>query len=825
MAQSRFLMPTALRIAISGILCSTSLAQAADSSPNNVLEEIVVTATRHEENLSKVPISVTAITQESLDIKGIKDINDVARFTPGVNVDNSGTSNISIRGISSSGGAGTTGIYIDDTPIQMRTIAFNPDEALPKSFDIDRVEVLRGPQGTLFGAGSEGGTVRYITTPASLTQSSVYSRDEISYTQGGKPSYEVGLAGGGPVIDGTLGVRATVWFRNDGAWIERVDPNNPSNVVDSNANQQRTALLRLSAVWKASDSVTISPSIFYQDRKANDGSVYWPLYSNPGSHDFVSANPTAQPVPDTFYLPALKFEYDMGFASLISNTSYYHRQQSDGYDGTLYNLGFYQNYIFRANDPSTPLLLDNTGVHLPAGATDYRAPATVQNTQQNFVQEIRMQSSDIHAPIAWTAGLFYERNRQNYLEQVHDPALNQLLMAMGNAYPNSIASPIGNDYVTPNFGVGFDPRYPSDSYFLNSNATDEQKAVYGELNYSPTDAFKLTLGARFAQSSFSQSAMTGGPQLYGPTVNVPAVANTENSFTPKVGVSYQINPTNMVYATYSTGFRPGGGNNPVPYASCADDFQTFGIKNSPASYQSDSVKSYEVGTKDTINGVLRIATSAYYIRWNNIQQTVLPPVCQISWIQNLGQAVAKGFDFQAEYAFDSGLTAEIAAGYTDARYTADSLISPTSQALPVVRAGDAIVGQSGQANPPVTASIGLEYKFAIGNRESYARFDDEYEQTAKWLTPSLDPNTSQYTPGNFAVPSTNYASFRLGTTLGSWKVAMFIDNLFDSHAIGNYNYTITPAGIADPTLAANTRLERIYTFRPRTLGLTFTYRQ
>jgi len=259
--------------------------------------------------------------------------------------------------------------------------------------------------------------------------------------------------------------------------------------------------------------------------------------------------------------------------------------------------------------------------------------------------------------------------------------------------------------------------------------------VYGELNYSPTDAFKLTLGARFAQSSFSQSAMTGGPQLYGPTVNVPAVANTENSFTPKVGVSYQINPTNMVYATYSTGFRPGGGNNPVPYASCADDFQTFGIKNSPASYQSDSVKSYEVGTKDTINGVLRIATSAYYIRWNNIQQTVLPPVCQISWIQNLGQAVAKGFDFQAEYAFDSGLTAEIAAGYTDARYTADSLISPTSQALPVVRAGDAIVGQSGQANPPVTASIGLEYKFAIGNRESYARFDDEYEQTAKWLTP------------------------------------------------------------------------------------------
>ena len=134
------------------------------------LQEIVVTATRHEESLSKVPISVTALTQEAMDIRGIKDFQDVARFTPGVNIDNSGTNNISIRGIASTGGAGTTGIYIDDTPIQMRALAFNPDEALPKSFDIDRVEVLRGPQGTLFGAGSEGGTVRYITTQPSLDQ-------------------------------------------------------------------------------------------------------------------------------------------------------------------------------------------------------------------------------------------------------------------------------------------------------------------------------------------------------------------------------------------------------------------------------------------------------------------------------------------------------------------------------------------------------------------------------------------------------------------------------------------------------------------------------
>ncbi len=114
---------------------SSHRAEVADNAAENQgpLADIIVTATRHEESLSKVPISVTRLTQDTMDIKGIKDIDDVARFTPGVTVDTSGTNHISIRGIASSGGAGTTGIYIDDTPIQIRALAFNPDDALPKS--------------------------------------------------------------------------------------------------------------------------------------------------------------------------------------------------------------------------------------------------------------------------------------------------------------------------------------------------------------------------------------------------------------------------------------------------------------------------------------------------------------------------------------------------------------------------------------------------------------------------------------------------------------------------------------------------------------------
>ena len=330
-------------------LCIADPSRAADTTAaadtGGPLQEITVTATRHEESLSKVPISVTALTQDAMDLRGIKDFQDIVRFTPGVNIDNSGTNNIAIRGIASTGGAGTTGIYIDDTPIQIRGTAFNPDDALPKSFDIDRVEVLRGPQGTLFGAGSEGGTVRYITTQPSLTKNSFYAREEVSTTQGGSISYEGGIAAGGPLIDNTLGARVSVWYRRDGGYIDLINPVSLST-VQKNANFDETALYRLAFIYAPSDQWTITPSIYYQDRYRNQVEDYWPIYSNPSKDQFVSADPDQRSDPDRFYLASMKVEGNVGFAKLISNTSYFHRKEQTGYEGTLYNLGFYQNAVF-----------------------------------------------------------------------------------------------------------------------------------------------------------------------------------------------------------------------------------------------------------------------------------------------------------------------------------------------------------------------------------------------------------------------------------------------------------------------------------------------
>ena len=825
-----------------------------EAAPSGPLQEVTVTATRREQSLSKVPISVTALTQESLDERGVKDFTEVARFTPGVNFDNSGTNNISIRGISGTGGAGTTGIYIDDTPIQMRALAFSPDEALPKSFDIDRVEVLRGPQGTLFGSGSEGGTVRYITTQPSLTKSSIYARGELATTEGGDLSYEGGVAAGGPIIDGVLGARVTLWYRRDGGYIDDIDPYTLA-LVEHNANHEETELARVAVLWAPDSNWRITPSIYYQSRQRHDISNYWPLYSNPGSDRFVDANPTLHNNPDQFYLPAIKVEGDLGAVQLISNTSFYHRENQTGYDGTLYNLGYYQTQnaapIFPLPWDCSPVcgpMLDATGLHVPGGL-QYRSPATIDNGQENLTQEFRLQSLDSNARLLWTAGLFANENRQTYFEQIHDPMLGQLTNAVYGdpnftdffCYLDANGNCTGPDGYVPGFGT--------DSYFLKTSSKDQQIAIFGEATYAFTERLKLTLGARESHMKYSFDTYTGGPQLYAPprfgTGDI-----SENAFTPKVSLQFQQDPSDMYYATYAKGFRPGGANNPIPNAACPTDFANFGINTDPGTFSSDSVNSYEVGAKNNFNNRVRLATSIYYIQWNNIQQLIVPPVCQISFIANTGNAVAKGADLQADVSFTDNFTMELATGYTEARYTSNFSFAPPCpggvqpaggplcalNANPLVANGDAIVGASsesggGAPTAPFTASIGLEYHFSVATHDSFLRADAEYQGKAKWLTANQDAGSSQYDPANYVLPATTFASLRGGMQFGGWSVQGFIDNLFNTHDLTDYNYTIcsnpgaAPGVACVPTTPGASRLQRAYTFRPRTIGVTAIFRQ
>jgi iron complex outermembrane recepter protein len=796
---------------------------ATDSGRANGLQEVVVTATRHEEALSKVPISVTALTQDSMDALGIKDFQDVARFTPGVNIDTSGTNAISIRGISSSGGAGTTGIYIDDTPIQMRSVGFNPDDTLPKTFDLQRVEVLRGPQGTLFGAGSEGGAVRYILTQPSTTQSDTYLRSEVSYTQYGQPSAEFGIAHGQPIIDGTLGVRASIWYRYDGGWIDRVDDSTDA-VINHNVNYSNTVVARLAALWTPNATVSVTPSILYQRQDKHDDSTYWPAYSNPGQGQFNTATPERVGGPDKYYLPALKVQIDLGSSQIISSTSYYHREQITAYQGTVYDLAYWQSIpgCTSNQDPGCSWypLIDAGGIHLPGALAGTQTPNTMTNTQDSYTQELRWQSSNPGSKWSWTAGVFWQLAKENSIEELKSTNIDQVFNYLFGFTPASYYG--GNFYSCPTNAAY--PAIPACDIYYNNNTTfDRQIAGFGEISYSFFDWMKLTVGERVAHTTFSLNHYADGYENYGPG---PAQANQkETPNTPKATLSFQVDPKDLYYLSYAKGFRVGGGNAPLP-PFCDADLAAAGYPNgAPLTYKSDSTQNFEIGSKNAFGNWLKIATSVYYIKWNQIQQSIyVAGACGLQFTDNLGQAVAWGGDIQAEAALGP-VDVNLATGYTSARYSRNSPDGCQTAANPapcLATNGDAISGQaainySPGTNAPFTVALGVQYNFHLAKRDAFVRADWEYEARNPWLATVQDPNNqAQYNLGySYTLPSTSFTSVRAGVNFGDFQLAAFCDNLFDSHTVTNYSLGQND-GISTPQ-------QNAYTFRPRTVGLTATW--
>jgi iron complex outermembrane recepter protein len=767
-----------------------------DSSAS-ALQEIVVTATRREESLSKVPISITAMTQEGMDNLGIKDIADVVRFTPGLSIiDQSNFVSVTIRGIGSSAGAATTGIYIDDTPIQERALS-EASQALPKTFDLDRVEVLRGPQGTLFGAGSEGGTVRYIMTQPSLTTFSSYARSEVSFTEGGAPSYEAGVAAGGPLIEDTLGVRASLWYRRDGGWIDLVSPYTQTPVRDNNNYGESTAA-RIAATWAPSSAISVTPSIVFQDRKLHDLPTYWGVLSDPSSNQFVSGEPTRAPEDDSYGLGSLKVTADLGY------------YQTLGWPPG--GIPFHGSAC--PTHASCYPFVDGSGLHVPPSLQNYQAQGLLTQKQDAFTQEFRLQSNP-GAAIAWTAGAFYSIQRTSSSEQIADPQVDQFFEGVfGTTVCRAFGQPCNANGSTnlPN----------GDSYINNLTSHDRQLAGFGEVVWPLLDRLKLTTGVRLSKVDFNSTSFGEGPTNGGPSY-----ANGEENghpVTERASLAFQADASNLYYATYSTGFRPGGANAPIPESVCGVDFKAFGISGAPPTYSSDTVKSYELGAKNNIDNRFKLASSIYYIQWNNIQQQVVLPTCEFLYTANLGTAVSKGADLDLQWAVIDSVVLNAAVGFTSARYTKDVFPGPGAT-TPLIANGNSIVsglGPFAQPPSPWTVAVGAQYNFNAFAHKSFARLDYEFASKNKTLFAGDDPGTVQYDPYLGPTSATTFVSARAGTQMSDFSVELFIDNLLDSRTITSITHTALDGAGPQPPVSP---LYTYSTFRPRTFGLTFIYRQ
>ena len=757
--------------------------EAADDRANG--SDIVVTATRTQERLSRVPVSVTAFNQAKLDEQGVRGIQDVAQLTPGVvftSTGFAGNNQIAIRGIASSVGASTTGIYIDDTPIQVRAQGFASATAYPEVFDLARVEILRGPQGTLFGAGSQGGTVRFITPDPAYDRLHVYGRGEVSATQDGSPSYEAGVAVGMPLVEEQLGLRASVWYRRGGGYIDQVSNIDGSRIKnDINARTAFTARLALGA--RLGDHVTITPSVYYQETKENGPSTYISRLSDPGSGRFVTANPTLRANKDYFVLPSLKAEIDLGDVTLTSVTSKFIRTGKPFQD---YSLTFPGLLL------GPEIFKDNLFI---AGFPEYALQSGFRSKQNNFTQEIRLAYSNPGSRLTAQLGFFLQRARQTTEQSFYDPQLPQLL-----------ATFFGGATVSQIFGVPMID--PVTSYYSRDFTKDNQDAVFGEISYKITDRLKLTAGARYGKTSVHYDAFQTGPWAGG---TVAATGDqSEKPFTPKFGISYDIDSRNMLYATAAKGFRVGGANKPIPVTNdlCAAELDAFGLTPAVGPYKSDSVWSYEVGSKSNglLNGRLQLYTSAYYIEWKNIQQSLPLSNCGFNFIGNLGSAVSKGADIQVQFQLTDDLQLNGSVAYNHATLTNSVFAAPDQNG---VRASLAQEGNALPSSPwMITLTANYEREFAK-NKELYANVTYSYRADNKRLSPNQDPRNLSYSPDVFLGESTHLVNMRLGARLDKVDLSLFANNVFNATPI------LTRDNSANGFFVFNES-----TFTPRTIGVT-----
>ena len=403
------------------------------------LEPIVVTATRRQENASDVPISIDALNTHDLAQLDVKNLADVAAVTPGLQfatpVIPSTITTVSIRGLDSYTGPYMTGIYLDDTPLQGRLSSYgNIGSPMPLIFDLKSVEVDRGPQGTLFGSGSEAGTVRFITNEPSLSEFSGDAEAETDYTKYGAPSYEGGIAAGGPIDPGTLGFRVAAWARHDGGYVDLRDPVTQA-LVEPNANSDDSAAFRAALAYQVGP-VRLTPSLYYQSVSRGDSGWFNAFYSDPSAGSFNNEPFLPEKSTDRWVLPTFKAAADLGFANLISTTSYMHRAVDASLD---FGSVFFPQYAYLP-----PAILPTPGpgygynsplgYDVPTSEAD-AVPSLTGQRDKVFTQEVRLVSTQPDARISWVAGLYYEHHYQEdwqtstqAFENVPNPA-------------NSVASP------------------------------------------------------------------------------------------------------------------------------------------------------------------------------------------------------------------------------------------------------------------------------------------------------------------------------------------------------------------------------------------------
>jgi len=708
------------------------------------LGQIVVSAMKRDEVLSTVPMSISVLSPADMEASGIEGIGGIAAATTGVEYDFSPQygpgilTNIAIRGISADSGDATTGIYVDDTPIQTPHTTFG--NAYPVTFDLAQVEVLRGPQGVLFGRGAEGGAIRFVTNEPSTTTTSELYRSEVSATDHGGGNLEGGAAIGGPIIPNVVGTRVSAWYREDSGYVNRIDPFTGA-VVDADANRATDRAVRLALLFEPKDTVRITPSFSFQSLHVHDTPAYYAAPPTPGILE--NGKLLRQPADDDLMIGSLAVRDQLDGANLTAITSYVDRYATATVDTT--NVAGVE-YFGGFGNPLGP-----------AFPTSYEdaVPTLLTLHQIQFSEEVRLASADSGTPIEWLSGLFYSRLRQDTTQDTY-------LIAAPN-----------------------DPGILDDDYNIIT-----ETSAFGQCRWSLNRFWSIGGGMRIGWLESRGSSHTAGFANAGSAPFAHISDRETLPPTPRFDLSYQLDGHNLFYTVIAKGFRAGAPSGTPARCDGSVDNSTLGP---------DSVWSFEVGTKnELLDRRLHLDTSIFDIRWNGIQERFLD-ACGNSFTTNAGSARSRGFDLGAEALLTDQLKLAIAVGSLDVRYTRTLRIADGQ----VIVDRDTVVGGVPSVPAPWAGTVSARYEWhPAGATAAYVRADEIVHSHNPGPFTEHDPN-SVYDPNLTADPAYYVLNLQLGMAWSGVNLRFFANNLVNARpqlqrapdAAGSslmYAYTLRP---------------------------------
>jgi iron complex outermembrane recepter protein len=743
---------------IATVLASSAIAQQADEG---TLQEVVVTATKRAEPLQNVPEAVSAITGEALQAMGADSFTDYARTIPSLAFTDAGAGREkpSIRGLNASVGEDTVGYYIGETPLQSVYLGSSPNPAL---IDIDRIEVLRGPQGTLYGSGSIGGTIKVIPNAPNLSKFEGEIQGSGMVTQGAdgtSPGGSGSLVLNIPVVDGIAAVRGVVWGRDIGGFIDRTygyaggfgtEPH-PTGTV-GNVPDEHTWGFRGMGLIQPTEQFSISAMIYTQDQHFDGFQDITGGATNPDNRleqNLISN--VAEPQDNQLSLYSITVNYNFGPFALVSSTGY-------------------------SSDTTIAVQEGTSGLQLALGVPAFPNAAYVHAANYNFTQETRLATTERVYGFDAVVGVY--RSNSHITELFYwDPAQYDAVAA-------------GNNPANPLYAPG------NNLFDLVSRGYERQTAEFGELTYHFNEALRATAGLRHfdianGTDSFADGLFAGA---YSPQYT--SLSASAEGIVYKGNVSYDVAKNQLVYAQFTEGFRPGFGNSSLP------SFCTGAPLNSQE-VQPDSIKNYEIGAKTTwLDKRLTFNAALYRINWSKIQQEDLL-ACGFSYDTNFGDAVIKGAEIEMRGQLSNRMSAGVSGDYISARLQQGD---PTLGAL----AGDQIENVPGWQ----FALYGMTTFPILLNDDGYARLDYQYTGSSWGNYNRLNDGARDPASENQV---TRLLNLKSGMHYGAWEYSVSGTNLLNQIAIQSVdpNASITFAIPGRPRYVVN---------RPRTFFLNLAYK-